>query len=76
MSDTPERNPAKSTDAEAVAECFATFSLPLALIHRLAIEAELRRQDGNIAQAARVLGIGRTTLHRFLRGKHRRSMKT
>lgn len=60
----------------ALGECLKLHPLPLASVHRVAIEVELERSSGNIAQAARALGIGRTTLHRFLNGKHRRSIKT
>lgn len=59
----------------ALFECLKLHALPLSTVHRVAIEVELERQQGNKAQTALALGIGRTTLHRFLMGKHRRSMK-
>jgi DNA-binding NtrC family response regulator len=38
----------------------------LAELERLAIEAALRRTNGNVTRAVRQLGIGRTTLYRRL----------
>ena len=42
-------------------------ALPLETVERVAMEAAIERADGSISRAAKALGIGRTTLYRFVR---------
>lgn len=54
---------------KAVREVLAEHSLPLARITELALEAEYARRSGNVTRVASALGIGRTTIYRWLWGK-------
>jgi DNA-binding NtrC family response regulator len=64
---TPHAGTATPATAAAPAAPAGDESLDLQQLERRAIEEALRRTAGNLARAARLLGIGRTTLYRKLR---------
>jgi DNA-binding NtrC family response regulator len=47
--------------------------LPLSEMRRIHIQRVLETCNGNRVRAARMLGIGRTSLYRFLKGEHKES---
>jgi DNA-binding NtrC family response regulator len=63
---TPRSQPAPSS-GPIVENAASVPLLPLAELERVAVTQALRRLHGNCGEAARLLGIGRTTLYRKLK---------